>query len=148
MSEMPFGRMARHAMGDVPTSAGVAVLGALTVPGLACQVAVARRFVAETLGPRPQTETAVLLISEAVTNAVIHTSSASVTVVVMETPHALRFEVVDDGGDTVPAVCDDDELREGRRGVFLVRELSSRCGYHTDSAGLTYWFELCRRGGG
>jgi hypothetical protein len=119
-----------------------AVLGAITLPGCAREVARIRRFVAKTLGDHPQVDTAVLLTSEAVANSVTHTRSATVTVVVMEIPAGLRFEVIDDGGETVPAVYRGCDLREDKRGLFLVQELSVRCGFHTDESGLTYWFEL------
>jgi anti-sigma regulatory factor (Ser/Thr protein kinase) len=118
------------------------VLGVITLPGCACQVAMARRFVATTLGDRPQADTAVLLTSEAVTNSVIHTASATVTVVVIETPAGLRLEIIDDGADTVPAGYAGCDLREGKRGVFLVEVLSVRSGFYADECGLTYWFEL------
>ena len=119
-----------------------AVLGVITIPGCPGEVATVRRFVAKTLGDHPQRETAVLLTSEAVTNSVIHTASATVTLVVIETPAGLRFEIIDDGADTLPVVYDGCELREGKRGVFLIEELSARCGFFVDEGGLTYWFEL------
>jgi anti-sigma regulatory factor (Ser/Thr protein kinase) len=121
--------------------AGV-VLGSVTIRGCPEEVATARRFVAKTLDEHPQADTAVLLTSEAVTNAVIHTSSETVTVVVIEIPDGLRFEIVDDGADTLPAVYDANGLREDKRGMFLIRELSARCGFFADAGGLTYWFEL------
>ncbi|MCO6010310.1 ATP-binding protein [Actinoallomurus purpureus] len=118
------------------------VLGAITLPGRPEEVTTARRFVAKTLAGHPQAETAVLLTSEAVTNSVVHTDSAMVTLVVLETHAGLRFEVTDEGGDTLPTVYDGYELREGRRGVFLIEELSTACGIRTHDAGLTFWFEL------
>jgi serine/threonine-protein kinase RsbW len=121
---------------------GGVVLGSITVRGVAVDVAAARRFVAETLSGRPEVDTAVLLTSEAVTNSVIHTDSASVTVVVIETPAGLRIEISDEGGDTFPSAYRGCDLREDRRGVFLVQELSLRSGFHSDDNGLTYWFEL------
>lgn len=121
---------------------GGTVLGSVTIRGRPSEVATARRFVAKTLGDHPQADTAVLLTSEAVTNAVIHTVSETVTVAVVEIPHGLRFEVVDEGAATLPVVHDADELGEGKRGMFLIRELSDRCGFVADGGGLTCWFEL------
>ena len=118
------------------------VLGSITVPRRAAEVAAARRFVAATLGDRPQTDTALLLTSEAVTNSVIHTDGPTVTVVVIETRAGVRLEVTDGGADTVPTVHDGCDLREDGRGVFLLRHLSARSGFHADERGLTYWFEL------
>jgi hypothetical protein len=118
------------------------VLGSITVPRRAAEVAAARRFVAKTLGDRPETATALLLTSEAVTNSVIHTDGPVVTVVVIETRAGVRLEVTDGGADTVPTVHDGCDLREDGRGVFLLRHLSTRSGFHADERGLTYWFEL------
>jgi anti-sigma regulatory factor (Ser/Thr protein kinase) len=122
-------------------SAG-SVLGSITLPRRAAEVATARRFVARTLGDRPEIETVLLLTSEAVTNSVIHTAGATVTVVVLETATGLRLEVTDCGADTVPTVRDGCDLREDGRGVLLVQRLSARSGFHADESGLTYWFEL------
>jgi anti-sigma regulatory factor (Ser/Thr protein kinase) len=118
------------------------VLGVITIPGHPGEVAAARRFVAKTLADHPQADTAVLLTSEAVTNAVVHTDSAMVTVVVRETSTGARIEVTDEGGDTLPTVYDGYELREGRRGVFLIEELSTACGIRRHDGGLTFWFEI------
>jgi anti-sigma regulatory factor (Ser/Thr protein kinase) len=118
------------------------VLGSVTLSRRADEVAVARRFVAKILGDRPETDTAVLLTSEAVTNSVVHTHGATITVAVLETPSGLRVEVTDGGADTVPTLYEGRDLREGKRGVFLLRHLSVRAGFHAGESGLTVWFEL------
>jgi anti-sigma regulatory factor (Ser/Thr protein kinase) len=118
------------------------VLGSITIPRHAAEVAAVRRFVAKTLGDRPEAATALLLTSEAVTNSVIHTDGPTVTVVVIETRDGVRLEVTDGGADTVPTIHDGDDLREDGRGVLLLRRLSVRSGFHADESGLTYWFEL------
>jgi anti-sigma regulatory factor (Ser/Thr protein kinase) len=118
------------------------LLGSITLPRRAAEVATARRFVAATLGDRPETDTALLLTSEAVTNAVIHTDGPVVTVAVVETATGVRLEVTDGGADTVPTIHDGGDLREDKRGVFLLRRLSARSGFHADESGLTFWFEL------
>lgn len=118
------------------------LLGSITLPRRPAEVATARRFVAATLGDRPQTDTALLLTSEAVTNSVIHTDGATVTVVVVETATGVRLEITDCGADTVPTIHDGCDLREDRRGMLLLRRLSSRSGFHADESGLTFWFEL------
>ncbi|GAB2848027.1 hypothetical protein GCM10027176_59340 [Actinoallomurus bryophytorum] len=118
------------------------MLGSITLPRRAAEVASARRFVAKTLGDRPETATALLLTSEAVTNSVIHTDGPTVTVVVIEIPTGLRLEITDGGAATVPTIHGGCDLREDRRGVFLLRQLSARCGFNADESGLTYWFEL------
>jgi anti-sigma regulatory factor (Ser/Thr protein kinase) len=118
------------------------VLGSVTLPRRPAAVAAVRRFVAATLGDRPETATALLLVSEAVTNSVIHTAGPAVTVVVRETAAGLRFEVADGGAATVPVARGGREPRENGWGVFLVGRLSARSGFHSDANGLTYWFEL------
>jgi anti-sigma regulatory factor (Ser/Thr protein kinase) len=118
------------------------VLGSITIPRHAAEVAAVRRFVAKTLGDRPETATALLLTSEAVTNSVIHTDGPTVTVVVIETHDGVRLEVTDGGAHTVPTIHDGGDLREDGRGVLLLRRLSVRSGFHADESGLTYWFEL------
>jgi anti-sigma regulatory factor (Ser/Thr protein kinase) len=118
------------------------MLGSVTLPRRPEQVATARRFVAGLLGDHPETDTAVLLTSEAVTNSVIHTAGATVTIVVVETPAGLRFEIGDDGAGTVPTLHDACDLREDGRGVFLLQHLSARYGFDAGQDGLTVWFEL------
>ncbi|MDN3357419.1 ATP-binding protein [Actinomadura sp. DC4] len=127
---------------ETPRSERSGLLGSITLPRRAAEVAAARRFVAATLGGHPTTETAQLLTSEAVTNAVIHTGGATVTVTVLRTAAGVRLEVTDGGADTVPTVHDAGDLREDGRGVFLLRHLSARCGFRSGEGGLTFWFEL------
>jgi anti-sigma regulatory factor (Ser/Thr protein kinase) len=157
MRETPFGHPRERDIGEtdpgggidaragrpgIPAGAGGPVLGAITLARRPEEVATARRFVAKILGDRPETATALLLTSEAVTNAVIHTDSATVRIMVIETLRGLRLEITDEGGETVPAANHECDLREGQRGVFLLQTLSVRSGYNVDAAGLTYWFEL------
>lgn len=150
MRETAVGRPDESDMGDTHVSGTVdpatcddeSVLGSITLPRCPEQVAVARRFVATTLGDRPETDTALLLTSEAVTNAVVHTDGPAVAIRVIQKPTGLRLEVTDGGADTVPTVHEGCDLREDKRGVFLLRHLSTRSGFHSDEGGLTYWFEL------
>ena len=122
------------------------VLGSLTIPGCPEQVARARAFVARLAGVA---ETAVLLTSELVTNAVLHTRSGrdggTVTVVVIDLPDGLLVEVADGGSpDRGPAVSGDRYAACGH-GLFLVEQLAARWGYRQDDAGMTVWFQV-RRG--
>jgi anti-sigma regulatory factor (Ser/Thr protein kinase) len=136
------------------TAAGV-VLGSLTVTGMPEQVSRARAFVAgladQTALGRDAVDTAALLTSELVTNAVLHTSSGgsqgAVTVVVIDGPGGLMVEVIDDGSPyTGPEVQGDRYASQGH-GLFLVEQLASRWGYLRDAAGTTVWFELNRGDG-
>jgi anti-sigma regulatory factor (Ser/Thr protein kinase) len=121
------------------------VLGSLTVPGRPEQVSRARSFVAALAGPGAA-DTAALLTSELVTNAVVHTSSGrdggSVTVVVVDMPDGLMVEVIDDG-----TPCGGPEVRGDRyaaqgHGLFLVEQLAADWGFLQDNAGTTVWFRI------
>ena len=74
------------------------VLGSLTIPGRPEHVREARAFATKALGDlHPALDTAVLLTSELVTNAVMHSRSRSnggtVTVVIAESKGGVRIEV-------------------------------------------------------
>jgi anti-sigma regulatory factor (Ser/Thr protein kinase) len=128
--------------------AGTVLLGSLTVPGRPDQVAAARAFTCQAVGEEhPCAGTAVLLVSEVVTNSVVHSNSrrdgGTITVTVIATGHGIRVEVIDEGGATVPALrTRDDELAEGGRGLQLLDDLSARWDYYQDAAGTVTWFEL------
>jgi anti-sigma regulatory factor (Ser/Thr protein kinase) len=128
------------------------VLGSLTVPGMPEHVSRTRAFVAgladRTALEQDTVDTAALLTSELVTNAMLHTSSGgsqgTVTVVVIDGQGGLMVEVIDDGSpDRGPEVQGDRYASQGH-GLFLVEQLASRWGYLRDLAGTTVWFELDR----
>ena len=131
------------------------VLVSITVPGMPEHVSRARAFVADladrTALGRDTVDTAALLTSELVTNAMLHTSSGgsqgTVTIVVIDGPDGLMVEVIDDGSpDRGPEVQGDRYASQGH-GLFLVEQLASRWGYLPDAAGTTVWFELDRSAG-
>lgn len=128
---MPAGRM-----GPV----GV-VRGILTFNGSTEDVAQARRFVDRTLRHHCQRETAVLLTSEIVTNAVVH-GAGPITMVVLESEAGARIEVTDAGSGSVPTLCESGTDAEGGRGLLLVDRLADRWDHVLTDAGLTVWFEL------
>lgn len=123
------------------------VLGTLTVPGRAENVSRARSFVAALAGPGgPGADTAALLTSELVTNAVLHTSSGrdggTVTIVVIDMPDGVMVEVIDDGTPFGgPEVRGDRYATEGH-GLFLVEQLAADWGFLQDDAGTTVWFRI------
>jgi len=124
------------------------VLGSLTIPGRPEQVATARAFVARTLSSHrigADTDAATLLTSEIVTNAVQHTKSGvddgTVTIVVIQVPHGVLVEVIDDGSAGAPIVKGDLYAADGH-GLFLVQHLAAQWGYLRDPAGTTVWFHL------
>lgn len=80
-----------------------------------------------------------LLVSELVTNAVLH--AASRFRLTLSAAHGvLRCEVTDTGRRT-PRVIGAGAAESGR-GMFLVDALARRWGCHQDGPGKTVWFEL------
>jgi anti-sigma regulatory factor (Ser/Thr protein kinase) len=160
--ETPAGNSARPGPGDerspespAPSPARAAaggpratVIGSLTIPGRPEQVRLARAFVAQTFGSRQvkaDADTATLLTSEIVTNAIQHTRSGAdggtVTIVVIGVAHGVLVEIIDDGSAGAPVVKGDLYAAEGH-GLFLVQQLATEWGYLKDPAGTTVWFHL------
>ena len=131
-------------------TAGTALRASLTVPGQPGQVHAARVFIGTALGEHhPSSVLAVLLVSELVTNSVLHSDSrlpgGTVTITVTVTPAGARVEVRDAGGRSVPSVSPrfgDDELAEQGRGLWLVKDLAARWDFRRDRDGLVTWFEV------
>lgn len=122
------------------------MLGSVTIPAVPQSVVLARRFAAGLLPAGDRTDTVVLLISEAVTNSVTHSGSrfgGEITVLLFDIGGAIRTEVIDSGGPTVPTRSSPGDLATGGRGVGLIEDLADRSGHHTDEAGYLHtWFEV------
>ncbi|GAA1273263.1 hypothetical protein GCM10009677_28020 [Sphaerisporangium rubeum] len=106
-------------------------------------VAEARRWLREVLAGHPRCDDAVLLLSETFTNAVVHTRSDAVGVVVLAGDGGqVQVEVVDGGAGTVPCTCDRaaERLEEGGRGVGLLRAMSARWGFFEEAPWCVVWF--------
>lgn len=139
--------------GDVaagPAPGTAMFLDTLTIPGCPEHVATARSFVAAALGDWPQADVAVLLTSETVTNAVLHSDSSrpggTVTVAVTACGGGVRVEVSDAGSaDTVPVVRDSG-CTAGGHGLRLVQQLASHWDYVRDASGTTVWFWIGPQG--
>ncbi|MGW8885177.1 ATP-binding protein [Streptomyces sp. NPDC055749] len=103
-----------------------------------------RRDVREFLRYRAETETAEvaeLLLSEVVTNALIHTRHGAV-VTVTAGPEQVRVEVRDFmSGAPKPYVPNADDGTHGR-GLVLVRGLADAWGVTAQALGKVVWFEL------
>ena len=105
----------------------------------------ARRFVTEALERwdcGTALDTVQLLVSELVTNAVVHAASRP-NVAVLLLPHAIRVEVADAAAAGV-APRDATDKDESGRGLFLIEELSSSWGVDAHPEGKTVWFEVPR----
>jgi anti-sigma regulatory factor (Ser/Thr protein kinase) len=146
----------RPAHGAVPASEmselrqRAAILGSLTIPGRAQEVAAARAFITQTLAAtgreqRVDSDAATLLTSELVTNAILHTESGApggtVTIVVVDVPDGVLIEVIDDGSGGTPVVKGDLLATDGH-GLYLVQQLTAQWGYLREAAGTTVWFHL------
>ncbi|HEU5421648.1 MAG TPA: ATP-binding protein [Streptosporangiaceae bacterium] len=138
---------ASDATEDLARMAGAAVLGSLTIPGRTDQVRAAREFVGKALGKLETiTDTAVLLTSELVTNAVLHSRSAqaggSVLIVVLEIADGIRVEVTDNGSDTSSPAVKGDTFASDGHGLYLVEAMARQWGFLRGAAGTTVWFQL------
>jgi serine/threonine-protein kinase RsbW len=145
----------------------------LTLPGQACQVRVARRWLAGLVAGLPAADDIVLAASELAANAVSHSRSGEAngtfTIRAVVGPDVVRVEVTDVGGPwrTGP-VCDDaspdnpGQLHQTRRdldltggelygrdlygrGLAIVARLASAWGVNGDYSGRTAWCELPRQ---
>lgn len=90
----------------------------------------------------PLAETVVLLVSELVTNAVVHTGRPAVLRLALDGTQ-VRLEVVDTSARApVPRCVDGDAT--GGRGLALVDGLADRWGWSSEGAGKRIWCELDR----
>lgn len=127
---------------DLPPTARSAVH---RVPPDLAAVGAARRFLHRTLTDwgvdDDASDTAVLCLSELVTNAVVHTHGAGVVQVVLDRG-VLTTRVRDSGAGLGPGVRHEDPLQVHGRGLQLVDALASRWGSELDARGMTAWFVL------
>lgn len=109
-------------------------------------VAAARRFVAETCAAAHVSvdtcDLAVLLTSEAVTNAFLHGRSEA-RIGVEVSAHYVRVEVGDDNSRQPHLQTDDPDALDGR-GLQILAAASRQWGVRTDELGKVVWFELAR----
>ena len=114
--------------------------------GQADQVAAARRFVASAIqAGGPARDVSRLLVSEAATNAVLHSASGNggtFSVHYLISDDLLRVEIHDAGGPTSPRRRVHHLESMTGRGLDLFDALSDRWGVDGTSAGRTVWFEL------
>lgn len=129
----------RHSAALAPTPSAVAVL-----PCDSSAAGTARRtLVAECRAAgldHAATESAELLVSEVVTNAVVHGRS-EVRLRVCAGPAMVRVEVGDDNSRR-PAHVDADPAALDGRGLTIVDLVASRWGVEDDGVGKVVWFEV------
>lgn len=104
----------------------------------------ARRILAqachEAALPDTLCEDAVLLVSELVTNVVVH-GGPQARVSVTTDDGGVRVDVSDDGR-AIPRMPPHDPLAERGRGLQLLDACATCWGVHEDQPGKTVWFEL------
>ncbi|MET9727426.1 ATP-binding protein [Streptomyces zaomyceticus] len=120
---------------------------AFELPALTGSVARARRLAEERLilwgcGPDIR-DTVALVVSELVTNAVVHTASDRVVCEIREGEETLRIAVRDEGGAAGPRIRDCGEDERGR-GLLIVDALCSAWGADRTGHGTAQvvWAEL------
>jgi len=105
----------------------------------------ARQFVRRTLlamGCRSVTEDAELLVSEVVTNAVLHGGVNYAPVAVHRSTGTIRVEVTDPGSVIPAEPAEVDLTTPGGLGLGIVDSLSARWGVSPTADGKIVWFEL------
>lgn len=124
----------------------------LTLPAQPSSVSAARRFLSSRLAAQHVLDTtvasdAVLVVSELVTNAVLHGREPIVVEVsfadetTMGTPAAVRI-VVSDASPVPPAMRDYGDGASTGRGLALIASLSRRWGVEVAEPGKAVWVEL------
>ncbi len=121
------------------------LLDGATFASAKASVGEARRWLCKVLDRHPRRDDAVILLSEAMTNSVIHTRSAAIEVTVhTDVDGRLLITVTDEGSGTIPAVPPRpaDDLAESGRGLHLVRALATRWGFTEEHPRCSLWFVL------
>jgi anti-sigma regulatory factor (Ser/Thr protein kinase) len=114
-------------------------------PGSRDQVRHARDFVRRAIAGFPGADDALLLTSELVTNAVVHTASGAggmFAVTVWRDQDWARIAVRDGGSVTAPVVRPINAAEESGFGLGLVAMLADRWGHDGDAYGRVVWFEM------
>lgn len=131
-------------LSPLPPGAGHRSVEYEACPAAAGQARAEVRRQLEGWGLTEQSETAELLVSELVTNALVHARSR-LRLTLTAAHGVLRCEVSDADGHR-PRVRRVTETDEGGRGMFLVDALARRWGCDGDGPGKTVWFELATCG--
>jgi anti-sigma regulatory factor (Ser/Thr protein kinase) len=119
--------------------------GVRAFPGRPAEVSRARDFVARALTGLASVDDAVLMASELVTNALVHTKSGRggrFAVIVRRDGESARVEVWDGGGASAPVIRPDGRGGESGAGLGLVEVLARRWGHSGGPGGRVVWFEV------
>ncbi|WP_176406237.1 ATP-binding protein [Actinomadura sp. BRA 177] len=127
-------------------------LGTCVVPSAPENVVNGRRWLLGQLEPllgarHSACEDSVLLLSETLTNAIVHGGGDLVEVDAYVGTANIRIEVTDEGGDSVPHHVDDPHGEHGR-GLPILAMLAKSWGFgQLDDGRLRVWFEVPHTGG-
>ena len=126
----------------VPTDLA-AWAGAYSLPNSATSPALARTLIRQALAEAPPevTETAELLVSELVTNAILH-ARTSLFLHIQPAQSGFRVTIQDGSADMPIPKQAPLTAPESGRGLFLVDALSTAWGWETVPTGKQVWFEL------
>ncbi|MDL4770726.1 ATP-binding protein [Actinomadura xylanilytica] len=110
----------------------------------------ARRWLNDLIGSAHPAQTdAALLLTEALSNAIKHTTSTKIEVRATTDGSHLHIDVIDEGAATVPHVrrhsdAPDNETALDGRGLLLIETLATDYGFQrlTPGPGLRFWFSL------
>ena len=116
-----------------------------TLPADGRSASRSRRIVAQALEEaslEDLIDEALLLVTELVTNAVVH-AGTELELEISTDPDRLRVEVSDRSPGTLPSVQEaPSETREGGRGIFLLDALATEWGTRHFGTGKSVWFQL------
>lgn len=121
----------------------------ICLPARVEQVGRAREFVTATLGAEhPCAGVLQLIVSELVTNSIVHSGSGrreagTVTLALAGNSGRVRVAVTDEGGPTLPRLREADSCAESGRGLYMVDALAAAWDCTRDSSGATTtWAEV------
>ncbi len=119
----------------------------VVLPPLPASVKRARQFVSGALaelGIASATDDAVLVVSELVTNAVVH-AGTDITVRVVGGADTARIEIADSSPEMPGFRIPNAGARSGR-GLLLVEHFTQRWGVERTSSGKVVWFDVRQEG--
>lgn len=141
---MPAGRLVHEVLVAAALADRAAARVSTDLPPATASAGAARRFVRDALGSPDEALLAdvELLVSELVTNAVLHASSSPRLDVVLD-DEQVRVEVYDDD-PAMPRMLEPEADASGGRGILLLDRIASRWGAERRGEGKLVWFECDR----
>lgn len=121
---------------------GASTSWAVDLPGVPQSASAARQWATAILADSPHAYAVVLIISELVTNAVLHSASGEdggrILARLEVGPDGVKVSVLDQGPRRSPGVPIETKANTGR-GFLIVDSLAANCGESTSEAGHRAW---------